>query len=187
MEEITIDTWATIAMAIATVALVFLLWKTIKQFESTAVLAQVQTAYRFRPWIGPVNSIQKSEHSINEKCQFDVGIKNYGEFPATKVVAKFKLATKMLKRDDIHAADIETFDLGPMLPNMEKHYWFFIEQELWKKAEENKEKVFIVLYFEYPTSSGKSGYGMISEYNSSSKNFVHRDMWVDDEKPKELT
>jgi len=28
----------------------------------------------------------------------------------------------------------------------------------------------------------KSGYGMLSEYSPSAKNFVHRDMWIDDEK-----
>jgi len=116
--------------------------------------------------------------------QFDVSIKNYGEFPAKAVVVKFKMDTKMLKRDVLQSNGVETFNLGPVLPNMEKHYWFFIEPELWKKAKIGTEKLFTILYFEYEGSVGKSGYGMISEYNPSTGNFVHRDMWIDDEKKK---
>jgi len=65
-----------------------------------------------------------------------------------------------------------------MLPNMEKHYWFFIDSELIQKAKEAKIKIFIALYFEYPITEGTSGYGMISEYNSKMNSFIHRDMWV---------
>jgi len=177
--EISIEAIAAIATAVATIALVFVLWKTIKQFAATAKLSQIETKYRFRPWIGPSNSIKKMESSINEKFQFGITIKNYGELPAQEVIAKFKLDTKMLKRDAINSDDVESLDLGPMLPNMEKHYWFFIEPELWKKAQDGQEKLFTILYFEYKCSTGTSGYGMISEYNPQTKNFNHRDMWVD--------
>ena len=102
--------------------------------------------------------------------------------PASGVTAKFKMDTKMLSREDAESSDLELFDLGPVFPNMEKHYWFFIEPELWKKALEGQEKLFTILYFEYNTGSAKSGYGMISEYVPSSQNFVHRDMWIDDKK-----
>jgi hypothetical protein len=183
--EISIEAWAAIISALANVALVVLLWRTIKQFESTVEVSRIQTEFRFRPWIGPVNNIKKLEHSINQKCQFDIGIKNYGELPASGVTAKFKMDTKMLKREELQSGDVETFDLGPLLPNMEKHYWFFIEPDLWKKALEGKEKLYTILYFEYPLESGKSGYGMISEYNQSSQNFVHRDMWIGDEKVRQ--
>ncbi len=182
MEHVSIEAWAAIATAVATMALVFLLWRTIKQFEATVEVSRIQTEYRFRPWIGPVNGIKKMEHSINEKCQFDIGIKNYGELPAGGVTAKFKMGTKMHSREDVDGSDLESFDLGPMLPNMEKHYWFFIEPDLWKKAQEGQEKLYTLLYFEYKSGSSKSGYGMISEYVPSSQNFVHRDMWIGDEK-----
>jgi len=179
MVEVSIEAWATIATAVATIALVILLWRTIRQFEATVEVSRIQTKYRFRPWIGPSTNIKKLESSINEKCQFDISIKNYGELPAKGVAAKFKMDTKMLKRESIDSSDIESYDLGPILPNMEKHYWFFIEPELWKKAQEGQEKVFTILYFEYEGPTGKSGYGMISEYNATSKNFIHRDMWID--------
>jgi hypothetical protein len=69
-----------------------------------------------------------------------------------------------------------------MLPNMEKHYWFFIPSEIWKNALEGKSKIFTGLFFEYSASGQASGYGMLSEYDSESKNFMHKDMWIDDQK-----
>ena len=59
--------------AIATIVLVILLWKTIQQFETTAKLSTVQMEFRFRPWIGPVNSI-KPMGEANGKSQFDVAM-----------------------------------------------------------------------------------------------------------------
>ena len=171
--------WTT---GLATVALAVALIKTFKHMEAVTKMTTIETEFRLRPWIGPTGSINKMDHSINEKCQFDIAIKNYGEVPASGVIAKFKMATKMPSREDAESSDLESFDLGPVFPNMEKHYWFFIEPELWKKALEGQEKLFTIIYFEYNTGAAKSGYGMISEYVSSSQNFVHRDMWIDDAK-----
>ena len=66
-----------------------------------------------------------------------------------------------------------------MLPNMEKHYWFFIDKQILSKVQEGDGKIFIAVYFEYPVSGGKSGYGMISEYNPQTNGFIHKDMWVE--------
>ncbi len=167
---------------LGTVALAVALIKTFTHMQAVTKMTTIETEYRLRPWIGPTGSIKKMDHSINEKCQFDIAIKNYGEVPASGVIAKFKMATKMLSREDAKSSDLELFDLGPVFPNMEKHYWFFIEPELWKKAIEEQEKLFTIIYFEYNTGGTKSGYGMISEYVPSSQNFVHRDMWIDDAK-----
>jgi len=71
-----------------------------------------------------------------------------------------------------------------LLPNMEKHYWVFIDSRLIKKAKEGSEKIFSALYFEYPMTDGKSGYGMISEYDPQNNGFTHKDMWV--ESPNDL-
>jgi len=180
-----LELWVTLAhwtTGVATVVLAVCLIRTFKHMEAVTKMTTMETQYRLRPWIGPINGISKMDHSINEKCQFDVAIKNYGELPATGVTAKFKMATKILSREDAKSSDLESFDLGPMLPNMQKHYWFFIESELWKKALEGQEKIFTILYFEYKTGAAKSAYGMISEYVPSSQNFVHRDMWIDDAK-----
>ena len=180
-----LELWATLAtwiVGISNVVLALALIRTFYHMRTVTKMTTIETEYRLRPWIGPTGSINKMDHSINEKCQFDITIKNYGELPSSGVTAKFKIATKMLSREDAKSSDLESFDLGPMYPNMEKHYWFFIEPELWKKALEGQEKLFTILYFEYKTGAGKSGYGMISEYVLSSQNFVHRDMWIDDKK-----
>ena len=66
-----------------------------------------------------------------------------------------------------------------VMPTMEKHYWFFIDSELWKKADSGLEPLYTGLYFEYNHGVKKSGYGMLSEYNSATKNFVHKDMWIE--------
>ena len=163
--------------AIATIVLVILLWKTIKQFETTAKLSQVQTEFRFRPWIGPVNSI-KPMGEADGKNQFEVSLKNYGELPATYVNASFMMGTEMLSKESLNSEKIEKFNLGPMLPNMEKHYWFFIDCDLIERARKGETEIFIALYFEHPLTEGTSGYGMISEYNPKMNGFVHRDMWV---------
>jgi len=164
--------------AVATIILVILLWKTIQQFETTAKLSAVQMEFRFRPWVGPVNSI-KAMGEANGKSQFDVAMKNYGELPTTQLEASFKVDTKMMTKEVFKSEEIEKFNLGPMLPNMEKHYWFFIDCDLIKKAQEGEIKIFIALYFKYPLTQGTSGYGMISEYNPKMNGFMHKDMWVE--------
>lgn len=179
-ESILIQTIASVGTAFATIALVLLLWKTVRQMDATVKLSRIQTQYRFRPWIGPVGSIQKISDSVNGKYQFDITIKNYGELPATGVKAKFAQSTKIIHKDAIEFKKNNLHDLGPLMPNMEKHFWFFIAKELIAQTEKKKEKLYTALYFEYTSSFGKSGYGMISEYNPQSGIFVHHDMWVDD-------
>ena len=109
---------------------------------------------------------------------------NNGEIPAQSVKAYCKIDTKQMNRDVFKTDPGKTFDLGPLLPNMEKHYWIFVDTELVKKAKAGTEKIFSALYFEYPVSGGLSGYGMISEYLPKSDGFLHKDMWV--ESPNEL-
>jgi len=116
--------------------------------------------------------------------QYDCTIKNYCEIPAQYVKAYSKIDIKLMDRDIFKSNPGETFNLGPLLPNMEKHYWISIDSELIKKAKEGTEKIFSALYFEYPVSGGKSGYGMISQYDPQNDGFIHKDMWV--ESPNDL-
>lgn len=167
----------TLATAVATIVLVYLLWRTIKQVEATVKLSKVQTEFRFRPWIGPVNKIQLLGETEG-KTKFDVTLKNYGELPSTYLKASFLVDTKEINKENFEPEKYDKFNLGPMLPNMEKHYWFFIESDLIKQAKEEKIKIFIALFFEYPTPDGKSGYGMISEFIPKTDNFAHKEMWV---------
>ncbi len=171
--------WAT---GIGTVVLAVALIRTFKHMAAVTKMTSLETEYRLRPWIGPTGPIKKMEKSISDDCQFEITIKNYGEIPAGAVTAKFVKSTEPLTRESLQSHNVNSYDLGPVMPTMEKHYWFFIDSETWKKAKIGTEKLFTILYFEYSHAGKKSGYGMISEYNHSTENFVHRDMWIDDEK-----
>jgi len=64
---------------------------------------------------------------------------------------------------------------------MEKRYWIFVDSATIERVK-NGGQVFAVIYFLYDFAhGGRSGYGMISEYDSKANSFVHRDMWVDQE------
>ena len=171
-------TFGTIATAVATVALVLLLYRTLKQMEATVKLSRIQTEHRFRPWIGPANSIQHI--GIKDgRYQFDVVIKNFGEIPSTNVMASFTMKNKLMTKDELNESESDhRFSLGPLLPNMEKHYWFFIDSEQIDKSKNENIPIYISLYFEYEAVGKKSGYGMISQYIPDSNSFVHKDMWV---------
>jgi len=167
----------------ATIALVIMLYKAIKQMESTVKLTQIQTEFQLRPWIGPSTIFQRIEPSINDDIQFEVILKNFGELPASAVNVKFISNSKMINRQDVISSE-STFALGPMLPNMEKRYWFFIKKETWDKVIASKESLFTGVYFEYQLKSKQNGYGIISEYVVSSQNFVHKDMWINNPESK---
>jgi len=178
---VTLAHWTT---GVATVVLAVALIKTFKHMEAVTKMTTVETEYRLRPWIGPTGPIKKMEKSINDDCQFDIAIKNYGELPASGVTAKFVKSTEPLTRESFQSNNVNSYDLGPVMPTMEKHYWFFIDSETWKKADSGLEPLHTGLYFEYSHAGKKSGYGMLSEYNPSTGNFVHLDMWIDDEEKK---
>ncbi len=168
-----------IGTALATIALVFLFWKTIKQLEETVKLSKIQANYRFRPWIGPFNNIQFMSTNDNHD-QFSITMKNYGEIPASNVIAKFTTSTVPFTKEIIKKSELFTsFNLGPLLPNMDKHYWFFIDSNLINKVKNGTGQVFIALYFTYEHHGGNSCYGIISQYDGVTSTFLHKEMWID--------
>jgi hypothetical protein len=167
-----------IGTAIGTISLVFLFWKTIKQLEETVKLSKIQANYRFRPWIGPFNRIEFLSASDGHD-QFSITVKNYGEIPSSSVTARYVMKNELPKKELSKAADLAVFNLGPLLPNMEKRYWFFIDSDLIKKAKAGTAQVFILLYFQYANLDGNSGYGLISRYDGATNSFVHVEMWID--------
>ena len=164
-----------IGTAIGTITLVFLFWRTIQQLEETVKVSKIQSQYRFRPWVGPSGKIEFIARN-DIKDQFCITVKNYGEIPSTSVVAKYLMKTELPKREMLSSNETTSFNLGPLLPNMEKRYWFFVDSDLTQKAESN---VFTLLYFQYEHHGGKSGYGLISRFDGTSNSFVHVDMWID--------
>jgi hypothetical protein len=159
---------------------VVLLWKTVKDFAELAKVSKLQTEVRFRPWVGPSGGFELLRDD-DDKKQYSIAMKNFGEVPATNVVVSCVVSdTKPDKSNSMAQANGNNqFHLGPLLPGMEKRYWIFLDKERYKKTMEGTSNVFIFLYFSYVFSGGKSGYGMISQLDSKTSNFIHREMWID--------
>ena len=114
MDLTTIEQLSSIGTAIGTVALVFMFWKTIKQLEETVKLSRLQAVHRFRPWVGPLNSIELMSTS-QDRQQFSITLKNYGEIPASNVLAMFMMKNEMITRDAIkNSKGADSFNLGPL-------------------------------------------------------------------------
>jgi hypothetical protein len=195
-----IHQYVEVIAGIAEIIIVFLLWKTVLDFSETAKVSRLQSDYRFRPWVGPSSGIQYMQ-AANGKSQYSITVKNFAEIPASKVVVKYAMKKgEMPKREilkqataGIKVADssngsssdgtshdgLTTFDLGPLLPQMEKRYWIFIDSDTMKKTKENSERLYTLLHFSYEYAGGRGGYGMISMFDPKTENFVHKDMWID--------
>jgi len=175
----TLQTYITIIAGIAEVGVVFLLYKTVKDFSELAKVSKLQTEVRFRPWVGPSSNFIKIGHDTEaKKYQYAITLKNFGEVPSSSVMAMSIISPALPKRETLKedAKNATKFDLGPLLPNMEKKYWIFLDTEM--IANPNVE-IFIALYFSYRHSGASSGYGMISQYDRKNDIFVHKDMWLD--------
>jgi hypothetical protein len=163
-------------------AVVVLLWKTVKDFAELAKVSKLQTEVRFRPWVGPSGGFEFLRDD-NGKKQYSIAMKNFGEVPATDVIVTSTISEtkpdKSMVLNGPKKDGISEFHIGPLLPGMEKKYWAFIENERYRKTMEGASNLFVYIYFTYLYSGGKSGYGMISQLDSKTNNFVHREMWID--------
>jgi hypothetical protein len=117
-------------------AVVVLLWKTVKDFAELAKVSKLQTEVRFRPWVGPSGGFEFLRDD-NDKKQYSIAMKNFGEVPATNVIVTSTISE--IKPDKKSASDgskqdgVSEFHIGPLLPGMEKRYWVFIENERYRK------------------------------------------------------
>lgn len=161
---------------------VILLWKTVKDFAELAKVSKLQTEVRFRPWVGPSGGFELLREDDGKK-QYSIAMKNFGEVPASNVIVSCTISdTKPNKSTSMESSKENAdnqFQLGPLLPGMEKRYWVFIDNETYRKTIEGSSNIFIFIYFSYVYAGGKSGYGMISQLDSKTNNFIHRDMWID--------
>jgi len=165
------------------IGVILLLWKTVKDFAELAKVSKLQTEVRFRPWVGPNRGIELLREDDNKK-QYSITMKNFGEVPASNVIVSCTITDSMPDKHSILNDNAKTdnknqFQLGPLLPGMEKRYWVFVENERYRKAMDGTSNIFIFIYFMYLFSGGKSGYGMISQLDSKTNNFVHKEMWID--------
>ncbi|MGI0047942.1 MAG: hypothetical protein ACREAW_00230 [Nitrososphaera sp.] len=171
--------------------IVLLLIKTVRDYAEVARMSRLQVKQRFRPWIGPTSGIEFLRETEG-RHQYAVTVKNFGEIPATSVTASSTTRIALPTRDLVRRIGdgsvindsnekLDSFMLGPLLPNMEKRYWIFIDSDLIQKAKNGTTPLYTFVDFSYEFEGGKSGYGMISEYNPKTGSFVHKDMWVDQE------
>ena len=163
-------------------AVVILLWKTVKDFAELAKVSKLQTEVRFRPWVGPSGGIEFLRED-DDKKQYSIAMKNFGEVPASNVIVTSVISNtkpdKSRVLENSKTSGGNEFHIGPLLPGMEKRYWIFIENEQYRKTVEGASNIFVFIYFSYIYSGGKSGYGMISQLDNKTNNFVHREMWID--------
>ena len=172
---IAIAHWIT---GVSTAILAIAIFKTFRHLEATTKMSKIETEYRLRPWIGPITGIKRMDNSISGDLQFSITIKNFGGLPANYVKCKSLVSTTPLSKESLKQPMSE-FNLGPILPQMEKSYWFFIKPEMWKRVIDEDDSMYVALYFEYPSLTGSNGYGSVSEYNKTSQMFIHKDMWLD--------
>ncbi len=178
---LSLEFWTTIAhwlTGIGTVVLAIALFKTFRHLEAVTKKNNIETEYRLRPWIGPSSGIRRIDNSINGNIQFSITIKNFGDLPTSGVKAKSLISTKPLGKESLKES-LSEFDLGPLLPHMEKEYWFFVDNSIWDDVLNNDATLFVAIYFEYISMTASNGYGMISEYNKNNQTFVHKEMWID--------
>ena len=174
-----IEFWIGVAhwlTGIGTIVLAVAIIMTFRHLETTTKMSKIETKFRLRPWVGPSSSLKQMSNSIDGITQFSITIKNFGYLPASYVKAKSIVDTKQLTRESLKQPLAE-FNLGPLLPQMEKTYWLFVDPSMWEKILNNA-SLCIGIYFEYQSITGLNGYGMISEYNVN-QTIVNKDMWLD--------
>jgi hypothetical protein len=177
--------WLGLASVLVDAVIAVLLFKTVRDYAEVAKVSKLQAKHRFRPWVGPSGSIEFKGDS-NGKYQYVITIKNYGEIPSASVIGMSSSSLVMPHRDTIkNDKSLDTSVLGPLLPYMEKRYWVFVESELMEMARKQGKQIFMLVYFSYEISelSSKNGYGIISQLDPGTHNFIHKDMWVDQENP----
>ena len=160
-----------------TIVLSVLLYRTFKHLETVSRATESQTEYKFRPWIGPAGTIHEVAAGSDKK-RFEIVIKNYGEYAANDLTVINLIKTEAMSRDELKSKAETRLSLGPLLPTMEKRFWFDIDNHAIKKAKDAGSKIFVGVIIEYPLTFGKSEYGMISELDLETMGFVHKEMWV---------
>ncbi len=178
-----IATMGHLMTGIGTITLVILLVKTLQHMKIATRFAEIQTEYKFRPWIGPSNTIKEIDGD-EKNIRFEIILKNFGDLPAPSVIVTSMISQTQITREQItsnqdDSKNAHVFNIGPMLPNMEKRYWLYVNKDLLKNSLDTKKIIHTAMYFRYENVKKTNGYGMISELNPETKSFVHKEMWVD--------
>jgi hypothetical protein len=178
-----IATMGHLMTGIGTVILVILIVKTLNHMKVATRFTEIQTNYKFRPWIGPSNAIKEIDGD-EKNNRFEIMLKNFGDLPAPSVnvislISEFPIIREQIIPNVNSLKNTFVFNIGPMLPNMEKRYWLYVSKDFLNKALDAKKMIHTAMYFQYENLEKKNGYGMISELNPVTKSFTHKEMWVD--------
>jgi len=92
-----IATMGHLMTGVGTVVLVILIIKTLKHMEVATRFTEVQTNYKFRPWVGPSNIIKEIE-SDDKNNRFEIMLKNFGDLPAPSVTVKSIVSESQITR-----------------------------------------------------------------------------------------
>jgi len=158
----------------ALVGMAILITREISQLKTTYKLSKFSSS----PSIGAINNTIFGTIS-NNKEKFIIKLKNFGELPAKAVTAYFTTQNKILTKETLHSSKENELDLGPILPNMEKSYWFYIDSDVMKNARNNEEQIYVCLSISYESLDGKYRYGIVYKYDSHKNGFVKTEMWED--------
>ena len=97
-------------------------------------MSKLQTEVRYRPWIGPSGGVLRmAGENYTNQYQYAIALKNYGEVPSHEVTALSLVSSSMPTREFFKNESVIKFNLGPLLPNMEKKYWIFIDAVMIKR------------------------------------------------------
>jgi hypothetical protein len=85
----------------------------------------------------------------------------FSSYPASGVKVRSVVDITPLTRESLKQP-LSEFSLGPLLPHMEKSYWFFVTPSMWDKISNDMETLYVAAYFEYASLTGSNRYGIIS-------------------------
>jgi len=167
---------ALIAGESALVVMTILIWKEIGHVDEVFKFTKLQS----QPWVAPSNGdILSDPNSPPGKEKFIMKLKNFGKTPAKNVTIHFISQNREPSKSSIQESNVNNFILGPMPPNMEKSYWFYMDSDEMQKVRKNAAQVFIGIYISYEFPGGKNGYGLIGHFDSHEDGFVKTEMWED--------
>ena len=118
----TLEKYVAVVAGIAEIAIVFLLWRTVKDFAQLVKVSKLQTEIRFRPWVGPSGNIRHvRDYTESNKKQYAIPIKNFGEVPSTAVTAMSTYSDTLPNRELLKSPNINrVFDLVYFSPTWKR-------------------------------------------------------------------
>ena len=138
------------------------------------------TELQVRPWVGPVDSgIVLKSTSSEGKEKYIIKIKNFGMTKTKNVTANFIIQDHKFNRENVIDSPNDRLDLGPLHPEMEKDYWFYVDSDTMQQARINHSQIFVGIHISYEAQEDSNGYGLMYQYNNQTDVFDRIETWDD--------